>query len=32
MTTQTVHGLDELIDCLDRAVQRADAESVTSEV
>jgi predicted metal-dependent enzyme (double-stranded beta helix superfamily) len=32
MTTQTVHGLEELIDRLDRAVQRADAESITSEV
>ena len=32
MTTQTVRGLDDLIDCLDHAVRRADAESVTSEV
>ncbi|HET9766004.1 MAG TPA: cysteine dioxygenase family protein [Thermoanaerobaculia bacterium] len=32
MTTQTVHGLEELIDRLDQAVQRADAESITREV
>jgi len=32
MTTQTVHGLEELIDRLDRAVQAADAEHVTREV
>jgi predicted metal-dependent enzyme (double-stranded beta helix superfamily) len=32
MTIQTVHGLEELIDRLDQAVQRADAESVTREV
>jgi len=32
MTTQTVHGLEELIDRLDRAVQAADAEQVTREV
>ena len=28
----TVHGLEELIDRLDQAVQRADAESITREV
>jgi predicted metal-dependent enzyme (double-stranded beta helix superfamily) len=32
MTTQTVHGLEELIDCLDQAVRRADTETVTREV
>ncbi|HEV8238860.1 MAG TPA: cysteine dioxygenase family protein [Thermoanaerobaculia bacterium] len=32
MTTQTVHGLEELIDRLDRAVQGADAKRVTREV
>lgn len=32
MTTQTVHGLEELIDRLDHAVRRADAQSVCREV
>lgn len=32
MATQAVHGLDELIDCLDRAVQEPDPERVTHYV
>ena len=32
MTTQAVHGLEDLIDSLDRAVRGADAERVTHEV
>ncbi len=31
-TTQVVHGLDDLIDCLDHAVRGADAEQITHEV
>src|SRR6185503_2333748 len=30
--TQTVQGLDDLIDCLDRAVRGADPERITHEV
>jgi predicted metal-dependent enzyme (double-stranded beta helix superfamily) len=31
-TTQVVQGLDDLIDCLDHAVRRADPEQITHEV
>ena len=32
MSTQTAHGLDELIECLDRAVRAGDVEQVTRGV
>ena len=32
MTTQAVHGLEELVDCLDAAVQRGTVEEVTGRV